>query len=361
MPIADADVLLLEDFAEWSAGTEIGAPSGVNWSASAGMPTIVADTEFHSGKAMNCPQSPINGTVYGFPAPVPQIVLTWNQRKITNNGGGAAFNNLYGALLFLDIAGYFISVQSGNNDVGLGNSYVVCKQNGASGTFAILAVSSNIYVIGAKHNFSLEFDGTIGTATVRIGSQVIYSGVPDPAFVGRSVNAIKFGRSGTGAGTAQVHCGDIFAYANNAYLGPSEVRSGFPTANLATQDWANVGGPAAWDSLNNSFSAATPTQYIESAVMGDISQFSCPVDNTNVGQIFAAEHRYRAIRTDVSPVDMNGEIGDGGGFTPGATTNPPQSAYEFFRDRYGENNPNSGTLWSLADMAAGEVGFERTS
>jgi len=350
----------LEDFIEWAAAVNVATPPGTGWADTTGPCTVQADANFASGKALRWTNTQAGGSTYTFGVvPVGSLVVSWNAIRTSNASVEPTDGDTSGWQFQTGVANTWFRIVPGNGGTGLGNTYYLQRRSGASGTFTTLYQSENIYPTGAKINFAFGFDSATGAVEFYINGSLVYSGVSAP-FIGLNVIAMYLGRQGTGVSSSIHFSGDFFGYTGATYVGPVEIRSGFPTANSALQDWTAIGGSPAWDSLNNSIVAA-PTEYIESAVSGNISDFEAPVNNTNVFAIWAAEVRYYATRTDVSLVDMNGRIGDGISFTNGSTTNPPQASYQFFRDRYAQINPNTGLAWTTGDMAAAEIGVRRTS
>lgn len=361
------DAFWIEDFRGWAPTVNLGVGgfTGLGWtngtgSPSVSMPQIVANTRFNSGKALRY-SSGTFGVQYALPtiAAVARV-YSWNQiRNADYTGAVPANDNLgVGMHFFTGVGGKFIRICPNTSAVGLGGQYMLQTQNVAGATFQTLAVSP-IIPIGVKVSMAITFDPLSGSVTWHINDSgvPIYSGIV-PGMAGATFTAIQFGRITTGAATGECDWSDFWGFVSGVYPGPTEVRSAFPAANLPLQDWTPVGGTAV-AVLGNTF-AVTPAAYIESATPGNVSQFTAPVSNTNVVAIYSASHEYYASRTEAGAVTLNGQVGDAGVFTDGATVIPPQTTYQRFADYFGRTNPNTGLNWTAADMANNQLGYERT-
>ncbi len=363
------DAFWIEDFRGWAPTVDLGPGgfSGLGWTngnptPTITMPQIVANARFHSGKALRYAANNIFSCQYALPA-LPGVARTysWNQIRNLDYSGAAPTNDNQGCgmLFHTGLAGRFVRIVPNTSAAGLGGQYMLQAQNVAGGTFQTLAVSPTQIGIGIKTSMALSFNPTTGEISWFINDPVnpVYTGTL-AYLLGQDFTAVMFGRLGTGGAAGQCDWSDFWGFVNGAYPGPTEVRSAFPAATLPLQDWTPVGGTAV-AVLGNTFVAA-PAAYIESGTPGDVSQFTCPVPNTNVFGIYSASHEYYASRTEAGVTGMNGQIGDSGVFTDGATTNPPQTTYQRFADYFGQTNPNTGVNWAAADMANNELGYERS-
>lgn len=358
------DCYLAENFMEWPAATMVGTYSGTGWGPLSGnAPNVVANTNYHSGKCLRWVAANSLSADFSFPAGIP-LGLPWGLqfnfiRQADASVDPTDQNAGVGLMLVTGTANHWLRIVLGSTGVGLQNSWYLQSRSGATGTFTTLAISENKYLLGTKHAMSINVDWTTGAFEWWIDDTLVYSGT-SVAFAGVTPTALRWGRMATGAGSGSCDIGDIILASDYAYNGPLEVRGGFPTANDALQDWAFVGGASAWESINNTYTV-TPTEYIESSAAAEISDFVCPIDSTEVVTILAVSVEYYAVRTAVSAIDMEARIGQGVSFTGGATENPPQAAYEKFRDFFNVLNPNTGVNWVPADLPANLAGVERTS
>lgn len=354
---------MAENFIEWPTLTMVGTFPGTGWSPSSGSaPSVQANTNFASGKCLRWQENHSLPASRTFPATVPPGVqwgFQFNFIRQIDSDSSPTLNGGQGIRFLTGLSDYYLQIVQGQSSVGLQNTWYLQSRAGASGTFQTIATSENKYLLGTKHTQAINADWTTGAFEWWIDDELIFSNTV-PALGGSTPTAFEWGRLGTEAASGRTDIGDIILYTDENYNGPLEVRGGLPTANDALQDWSFVGGPSAWESVNNTF-VNPPTQYIESGTLGDISDFVCPIDDTNVVSILSVEVGYYAIRTDVALVDMQGRIGEGISFTNGQTENPPQATYERFASYFDIVNPNSGVNWVPADLPNILVGVERTS
>jgi hypothetical protein len=351
-----------EDFFEWAAASNIASFSGTGWSASsASSPNCVADADFASGKCIEWTAAMANNAAYAFPTLPGGVLATLSfnfKRRVDCNATPTA-NAGQGWRFLTGIGDHYIQICWGSVGDGLQNTLYLVSRTGATGTFQVLRQSENKYLQGVKYPMALTMDWTAGQFQWIVNGEILFSGVVAD-LAGLSAVGVQYGRLATAAGTGECRAGDFYLYTDSFYIGPVEIRSGFPTADEALQDWSFVGGASAWECLNNFLSLA-PAQYIESATLGDVSQFTCPVNNTNVFQVYSGELRFYGVRTDVSPVDMESQYGDSVSVAASPTFNPNQGAYQYLKWFWNGINPNTGIAWQLADLPASVIGFERTS
>lgn len=356
---------LMENFMEWATGVLPGSIPGTGWSPASGTaPQVTANANFASGKCVRWLATNALSSDLAFPAGVPLGVpwgLQFNTiRQADNtNSDPTSINAGQGIVFLTGLSGYWLRIVQGQSSVALQNSWYLQSRAGDVSTFQTLAISENKYLLGTKHTMSINVDWTTGTFEWWIDEELIFT-FTSVDFAGATPTGFRWGRMGTAASSGSSDISDIILYSDAAFTGPLEIRSGFVTADDALQDWAFVGGASAWESINNLYSAA-PTQYIESATLGDISDFVCPLDATNVVSILSVSSEVFAVRTDISPIDMQARIGQGIAFTNGPTINPPQATYEKFRTFFDIVNPNTGVNWVPADLPNILVGVERTS
>lgn len=352
-----------EDFAEWAAAAVIVSFPGTGWSGNTvgGAPVCSPDANFYSGKTIGYSNLHGNPALFAFEVSPPAVVwtLSWNQLRVADATTAPTVNTGNGMKFLTGLSDYWLRIVPGGTDTGQQNTLFLQSRAGAAGTFVTRAQTPNNLFLGVKYPCAITIDWATGGIQWIVNGDIIYSGTL-PAFAGLSPTSMAIGRLETGASQGSMRYGDFYNYADSFYVGPVEIRSGFPTANEPLQDWSFVGGPSAWECLNNSLSA-TPTQYIESATLGDVSQFAAPVSMSNVFQIYSGEHRLYGIRTDVSPVDMVAQYGDSGSVADSPTLQPNQAAYQFLKYMMDGINPNTGIAWQLTDPPASVIGYERTS
>jgi len=353
-----------ENFMEWPAAVMVGTYSGTGWGPSSGSaPNVVANSNFISGKCLRWVSGSTFPASFSFPSGVPTGVpwaLQFNTiRQSDSSSDPTSVNAGQGIQLLTSVADYWVRVVLGSGSVGLQNSWYLQSRSGAVGTFTTLAVSENKYFLGTKHAMSINVDWATGTFEWWIDNDLIYSNTVG-AFAGSTPTGLNWGRLGTAGGSGSCDIGDILLMSDYAYNGPLEIRGAFVTADDALQDWAFVGAASAWEAISNLYSTS-PTAYIESATVNDISDFVAAIDDTDVITILSVSVEYYANRTDVSPIDMDARIGQGISFTNGAAQNPPQGAYEKFRTFFNTVNPNTGVNWVPADLGNNLIGVERTS
>lgn len=365
---------LMEDFAEWptvgGAAQNVGNYSGTGWSdLGATAQRVEANANFASGKAVSVGQTSGGGaasaSLYALPGSVVGSPLTyaWNYIRVVdssnntpvtlNDGQGVAFINGAGESLRL----FF-------GDVGDGEQNTIYLYHIVNSPFAatLLHKSTNTYQSGVKYPIALVFDDGTGDVELWVQNVNLFAGNV-PSLNGVPFTSIRLGNFGAVASGGRQLMGDVWAFGGEDYanVGPAEIRNGFPASDGPDQDWAQNGGAGSGFSCIDGLYSTAPTDFISSGLSGDVSNFGSPADDTNVFEVFGAMVRYYAVRTDVTPADMDGAIGDGSGFTSGATTDPPQAAYQRFSDFWGPINPNSGVAWAPADVSNAEIQFTRTS
>lgn len=230
----------------------------------------------------------------------------------------------------------------------------VVQRNGV-----VILTGTTAYNNGLYNYVEIEYDGGANTATLRVNNTQEATGpcanlgVMSLFFVGR------WGNPGI-AGTLYVD--DLIVWNGvgtftNTFPGDTAVILMPPNADTAQADWTPTPGPNGFSAIDN----VPPdiAQFIESAVVGDISTFDVGAPPPSVFQVRAIAHQFRAQKTSAGDGNIQGSII--GPFGPAVGTDRvlTNGTYNSFQD-IAELDPNTGQPWDPTDLPALQVSYERT-
>jgi len=258
-------------------------------------------------------------------------------------------------------------LDSGNTGFGfIGAGGRVMVTMDATGRFVVqrsgvvILTGTTVYNNGLYNYPELEYNAGAGTATLRVNNTVEATGpcasigVVSNFFVGRWSNPGIAGAlfvddlcvwDGTGA-------------FSNTFPGDLAVLSVLPNADTADADWTAVPGPAGYTAIDNV--PPDPAQYIESAVVGDLSVFDVANPAGAIFQVLGVAHQFRAQKTTAGTGDMRGLLDIGGGVIAGSNRVLTNGTYNSFQDIV-TINPLTGQPFLPTDLAGIRAAYERTA
>lgn len=268
-------------------------------------------------------------------------IYTWGFRFLSTNHSN---NQQSGAGIFgtvflwatCDSAGRIIITR---NDVTIWTSavalptatqnYIVCQYNKAAGTVEVYLNNTLLdTVVGVVSIGTIQYAAT-GTRAGAFSSSGVF--LDD-----------MYWNSGAGGSWGEIAALPLFG-----------------TSNGVAQDWTVTGAASAFQAIDNV--PALAGEYIEAAVVGDISDFVLPALPVGIFQVFAVKHQYRGQKTAAGASDVRGRVTAGAAVSPGTSHSLTQSTYADYQDTY-ELNPDTGLPWVPGDFAGGnvQIGYERT-
>lgn len=151
---------------------------------------------------------------------------------------------------------------------------------------------------------------------------------------------------------------DLIIYSDVDHLGDTSIILLLPDADETPQDWTPASGVDNFEMINNvPFNDA---EYIETATIGDQSQFSLTAPPPDIFAVHAIQHQYRAQKDDVQATQMQGAIIlPGGPITELGADNVLTQQWNYFAD-VSEENPDTTAAWTPGDLDTIELRYERT-
>lgn len=247
--------------------------------------------------------------------------------------------------------------------------------NGGAGTLAAatLCESADAAVVAGAFQhieFKATAHQTAGTVEVRVNGVTVCSasGVDTVASALEEFSMMRllsgYGSSGSGLQTGYTYMDDLFAWdstgtQNNDFLGDRRVRTLFPDANTAVNNWTAVGAANAFDCINEA-SPNDETDYIEAAAATTpTSEFGMQDLPVGVGAVAALQVCSRVRKTNAGTADFKASLLSGASVSDG-TNRPMTEAYTYWMDVH-ELDPATGTPWSEAAVNAMKLRVARTA
>lgn len=145
---------------------------------------------------------------------------------------------------------------------------------------------------------------------------------------------------------------------NNDFIGDQSVELRLPDADGASSQWTTSSGSAHWSLVDDSPGANDDTDYVQTAVNGNVDLFGVPDLQQITGNITGVIVRYdvRLLAAGSRNVRAKHRHTDGT-ISNGSTVTVSSTAYATAKQVW-ESNPGTAAPWAVADVNGGQFGIE---
>lgn len=232
-----------------------------------------------------------------------------------------------------------------------------------SGTILAQTPAGTLPASGWFHvETKIVVNNTTGSVEIRVdeASAASVSGI-DTQYTGNT-NIQQITASYGTTTAASTGFDDMFAWdgtgsINNDFLGYCRVRTSFPEANGASQDFVpNTGN--AWDAINDT-SPDSDTTYIASSTVGDVSTFDTPDLPASTVSVKGIRTTMVASKSDAGACSVAHGLKSASSNSMGAD-HSLATTYSGSFDMH-ETDPDTSAAWTIAAVNAAQLRLERTA
>lgn len=239
----------------------------------------------------------------------------------------------------------------------------------------LLGTSASPAVVASAYQHAeckVVFSQTVGSVEVRINGVTVLSLTGQDTVASALVECSQvsvFGTKNTPTNVLTLDIDDVFAWddsgtLNNDFLGDRRVRTLFPDADTATEDWVATGATDGFDCIHDA-APDNETTYISAAPLTGspptplTSIYGLQDPPAGAGAIAAVQTYVRMRKTEAGVTDVQVSMLSSGDESAGAD-HAITEAYTYWMDVH-ELNPNTGTVWSEASLSAAQLQIKRTA
>lgn len=140
---------------------------------------------------------------------------------------------------------------------------------------------------------------------------------------------------------------------NNDFLGAIKIECKFPSAPGTTTGWTPTGAAANWDCVNDT-APNGDTDYVSAAIAGTKDTNALQDMTATAGTVVGLNVHIQARKDDLNPRQIATVVRTGGTDYTGPTVTMNSTYTD--SSAIWENNPNTSSPWSLADVNGMEAG-----
>lgn len=219
----------------------------------------------------------------------------------------------------------------------------------------------------------VTFDNTTGAIEVRVNgvSVLNLSGIDTVNTANVECSQVGVGCTpvaGSPGGLGTLYFDDLFAWDDagaqcNDFLGDRRVRTIFPSADTAMEEWTATGATDGYDCINDASPDGETTYISALPLVGSppaplTSIYALEDPPAGVGSIAAVQTYVRMRKTEAGDTNVKVSLLSSGDEAEGADRAITE-AYTYWTDVH-ELNPNTGTPWSESSLSAAQLQIKRT-
>lgn len=238
-------------------------------------------------------------------------------------------------------------------------------RTGAASASPLFTTPTPVVVAEAYQHIecAVTFAGASSAIEVRVNSVTVISLV-DVTIPGGLCAQVSFGKNVTVAiNTITVDIDDVFAWdgtgtTNNDFLGDRRVRTIYPDADTATDEWAVIGAVNGFAAINEA-SQDGDTTYIEASPDVPVtSEFELQDLPSSTGAIAAIQTYVMQRKTEAGDGNTQTSLISGVSVADGSER-PITEAYTYWMDIF-ETDPDTGSAWTKENVDTAKLRLRRT-